>query len=44
MSQLSASCNNKRYGIQELEGYVHGFNNQMKNGRAKREKVIIHTQ
>jgi hypothetical protein len=28
MSQLSASCNNKRYGIQELEGYVHGFNNQ----------------
>ena len=28
LSQLSASCNNKWYGIQGLEGFVHGFNNQ----------------
>jgi chromosome segregation ATPase len=35
ISQLSATYNNKRneiaclqFGIQELEGYVHGFNNQ----------------
>jgi chromosome segregation ATPase len=35
ISQLSATCNNKRneiaylqFGIQELEGYIHGLNNQ----------------
>jgi hypothetical protein len=35
ISQLSATCNNKRnemaylqFGVQELEGYIHGLNNQ----------------
>jgi chromosome segregation ATPase len=34
--QLSAACNNKRnemaylqFGVQELEGYIHGLNNQI---------------